>query len=583
MAFKTLITTLLAVFFAAFAPVSFAAEPPGPLTPAALHSAYGLPRTASRAQTVAVIVAYDDPTLGRDLQTFGTQFSLPACTEASGCLRRVNQRGQASPLPPPDPTGGNWTTEAALGTQTVHGICQNCHLLVVEADSEAKADLAAAVDTAVRLGAREIATSYIFSESLLDGQYAPDYDHPGVVITAASGDTGFAFGTNVPASYPGVVAVGGTTLRLGRTGQRAGETVWKSSDGVGASGCSLFTAAPSWQAAYAQQAGCAGKRAVADVAAAAGPGAPLYSSTPLTASGEKGWFEADGTSLSSPIIAGTFALAGGIGPGQSAAAILYSHLSTPGAFHDIATGANGSCSGAAICQVRHGYDGPTGVGTPNGLAGFLSGSASSPRAKLVGGTAFVFPSHVSEIVLGCAGRVACRGSLTLVAGRTLLAPQQSFTIAAEGGAVVRPVLNRASVQLLERASHLRLKVTLKIQGSGFRSTSTPLTLVGLARLTGGLVTGDTAFVSSTGVVGLPVACLASRACNGGASLESGRTIVARSHQVTVAAKNASIVPLSLTVAGLRLFAGRDELSVRLVLGQSGAKPAASTLHLVGLT
>ncbi len=583
MAFKTLTTTLLAVFFAASAPISFAAEPPGPLTPAALHSAYGLPRTASRAQTVAVIVAYDDPTVERDLQTFSTQFSLPSCSQTTGCLRRVNQRGGASPLPAPDPTGGNWTTEAALGTQTVHGICQNCHLLVVEADSDAKPDLAAAVDTAVRLGAREIATSYIFSESLLDGQYASDYDHPGVVITSASGDAGFSYGTNVPASYPGVVAVGGTTLRVGRAGQWGGESVWKNSDGVSASGCSLFTAPPVWQATYAQQAGCAGKRGVADIAAAAGPGAPLYSSTPLTASGEKGWFEADGTSLSSPIIAGAFALAGGIGPGQSAAAILYSHLSTAGAFHDIATGSTGSCSGEAICQARRGYDGPTGVGTPDGLAGFLSGPASSPTAKLVGRTAFVFPSHVSEILLGCAGRVACRGSLTVLAGGTLVASKQSFTIAADGGAVVRPVLTRAGVQLLARARHHRVNVTLKIQGSGSQPTSAPLTLVGLARFTGGLVTGDAAFVSSTGVAGLPVGCLASRACNGRLSLESGRVIVTGSQGVAIAAKNTSIVRLPLTPAGRRLFAGHSDLSVRLVLRGSGAKPAVSTLHLVGLS
>jgi len=583
MTFWTLTTTLIAAFFAIPAPTSFAAAPPGPLTPAALHSAYGLPRTASRAQTVAIIVAYDDPTVERDLQTFSTQFSLSACTQATGCLRRVNQGGKASPLPPRDPTGGNWTTEAALGTQTVHGICQNCRLLVVEADSEAKADLAAAVDTAVRLGAREIATSYIFAEGLLDEQLASHYNHPGVVITAASGDTGFSYGTNVPAAYPSVVAVGGTTLRLGRTGQWAGESVWKNSDGVSASGCSLFTAAPSWQTAYAQQAGCTGKRAVADVAAAAGPGAPLYSSTPLTPSGAHGWFEADGTSLSSPIIAGAFALAGGVGPGQSAAAILYSHLSTPGAFHDVATGSNGSCSGEAICQARRGYDGPTGVGTPNGLAGFLSGSSSSPVAKPVGRAAFVFPSHVSEILLGCAGQVACRGSLTLVNGGTALASRQPFTIDADSGAMVRPRLNQAGVQRVERASHHRIQVTLKLVGRGFQPTSTPLTLVGLDRFTGGVVTGDTAFVSSTGVAGLPVGCLGLRACNGRLSLERGRVVVSRSQEVRIAAKDAGIVRLPLTPSGRRLFARHNALSVRLVLRRSGAKSVTSTLQLVGLS
>lgn len=366
-----ILTIALATLLAAASGAASAAQSTGPLTPAALHAAYALPRTAVRRQTVAVVVAYDDPTIERDLGIFSRRFSLPICTGAKGCLRRVDQRGRAKPLPPTDPTGGKWTTEAALSSETLHGICQNCRLLLVEADSEAKSDLAAAVDTAARLGAREISTSYVFAEGLFDGELASHYLHPGVVITAAAGDGGFSYGTNVPASYPGVVAVGGTTLRFGRGGRWAGETVWSSLDGASASGCSMFSAAAAWQAPYAARAGCGGERVVPDVAAAAGPGAPLYSSTPLDPQGERGWFEADGTSLSSPIVAGEFALAGGIGKRQSAAAVLYSNLrGTRGAFHDITRGSNGSCGSKSICQARRGYDGVTGVGTPRGIAGF---------------------------------------------------------------------------------------------------------------------------------------------------------------------------------------------------------------------
>ncbi len=362
---------IVAILVAADPSAAGAAPSPGPLTPATLHSAYALPRTAPRPQTVAIVVAYDDPTIEHDLGTFSRRFALPACSRANGCLRRVNQRGQSAPLPSKDPTGGNWTTEAALSAETVHGVCHNCRLLIVEADSEANTDLAAAVDTAARLGAREISTSYIFTEGLFDSSLASHYDHPGVVITAAAGDGGFSYVTNVPASYPGVVAVGGTNLRLGRGGRWVGESVWRSADGTTASGCSAFTAAPAWQAPFAAKVGCAGRRAVADVAAAAGPGAPLYSSTALNPEGQRGWFEADGTSLSSPIVAGVFALAGGIGARQSAAAVLYGHLrSTRGAFHDIATGSNGSCAGQEICRASRGFDGPTGVGTPHGIAGF---------------------------------------------------------------------------------------------------------------------------------------------------------------------------------------------------------------------
>jgi subtilase family serine protease len=356
-----------------WASAGVAAPSSGPLTPATLHSAYELPRTAPNRALVAIVVAYHNPTLGQDLQTFSRRFKLPACTAASGCLRQVNQRGQSKPLPSRDPTGGGWTTEAALSTETLHGVCQNCRLLIVEADSDDRSSLATAVDTAARLGAREISTSYVFTEGLFDPNAAPYYNHPGVVITAASGDGGFSFGTNVPAAYPGVVAVGGTNLRVGRRGQWAGETPWRSADGTTASGCSGFTSAPVWQSPFTAEMGCPGKRVVVDVAAAAGPGAPLFSSTPLNPQGQRGWFEADGTSLSSPIVAGVFALAGGIHSSQSAAAILYAHLHTRNAFHDIAQGTNGSCGGKPICQAGRGYDGVTGVGTPRGLAGFRAG------------------------------------------------------------------------------------------------------------------------------------------------------------------------------------------------------------------
>ena len=341
------------------------------LTPAAIHSAYALPRVAPRSQTVAVVVAFDDPTIEQDLRTFSRRFGLRACPRANGCLRRVNQRGQSGSLPPRDPTGGKWTTETALSAETLHGVCQNCRLLIVEADSESNTDLATAVDTAARLGAREISTSYIFTEGLLDGGLASHYDHPGVVITAAAGDDGFSYGTNVPASYPGVVAVGGTNLHVDRRGRWAGESIWRSADGTTASGCSLFTTAPAWQASLAAKVGCGTKRAVVDVAAAAGPSAPLFSSTPLDPQGERGWFDVDGTSLSSPIVAGVFALAGGIERGRSAASVLYTRLhTTPNAFHDITAGTNGTCAGKAICRAGRGYDGPTGVGTPRGLIGF---------------------------------------------------------------------------------------------------------------------------------------------------------------------------------------------------------------------
>ena len=75
-----------------------------------------------------------------------------------------------------------------------------------------------------------------------------------------------------------------------------------------------------------------------------------------------------GTSVSSPIIASVYALAGTPTAGTYPASYLYAH---PGDFNDVTVGANGTCSKAFLCQAEKGYDGPTGLGTPIGTAGFI--------------------------------------------------------------------------------------------------------------------------------------------------------------------------------------------------------------------
>ena len=40
------------------------------------------------------------------------------------------------------------------------------------------------------------------------------------------------------------------------------------------------------------------------------------------------------------------------------------------ALNDVVSGSNGSCSGSYLCTSAAGYDGPTGLGTPNGVSAF---------------------------------------------------------------------------------------------------------------------------------------------------------------------------------------------------------------------
>jgi subtilase family serine protease len=322
--------------------------------PADLQSAYALPSASAGAgHTVAVVDAYDAPSAEADLAVYRSYYGLPACTAANGCFRKVDQRGGSS-YPAAD---GAWAQEASLDIQVLSAACPNCHILLVEADSNSLANLGVAVNVAAALGATEISNSYGVAESLF--AFAPDvtpYNHPGIAITASTGDNGY--GAEFPASAGYVTAVGGTTLtRAASTTRGWSETAWS---GAG-SGCSRFFAKPTWQTDN----GCAG-RTVGDVSALADPntGVAVYDS--YAYQGQSGWLVFGGTSVGAPLVAAVYALAG------NAATATYSSApyaaSSP--LSDVVSGANGTCSPAYLCTAGPGYDGPTGLGTPNGTGAF---------------------------------------------------------------------------------------------------------------------------------------------------------------------------------------------------------------------
>lgn len=326
--------------------------------PAQFRGAYGLPASASTAQTIAIVDAYDDPSIASDLNAYSKQFGLPLCNSSNRCFEKVNQSGSASgPFPRAD---AGWSLEIALDVEVAHAICPNCKILLVEASSNSLGNLAAAVNTAAKLGANEISNSYGGSEYSSEVNDTA-YSHPGVAVTVASGDNGYgSFG--FPAASPSVITVGGTTLTLAAGNAYGSESVWS---GAG-SGCSLYVKAPAWQSFLTS---CTGKRGTADVAADANPstGAAVYDT--VRYQGRSGWFQVGGTSLSSPLVAAVYALAGGLPSGTTAASGLYGHLGDSAVLHDVTGGSNGSCS-TLMCKGAVGFDGPTGVGTPKGLGAF---------------------------------------------------------------------------------------------------------------------------------------------------------------------------------------------------------------------
>ncbi|MDQ1746089.1 MAG: hypothetical protein QOD07_352 [Frankiaceae bacterium] len=331
--------------------VRHASAPVG-LVPADLRSAYALPTTRGTGHTVAIVDGYDDPSAEHDLAVYRAQFKLPACTTGNGCFRKVDQSGGGH-LPAPDP---GWSEEISLDLDMVSAVCPRCHVLLVEATSASQANLGVAVDTAARLGAVAVSNSYGGADAP-DSTYGRRYHHPGVALTASSGDSGY--GVSYPASSRWVTAVGGTSLRRAHTKRGWEETAWS---GAG-SGCAGSNAAP-YQSSTTTQ--CS-HRAVADIAAVADPatGVAVYDSYAFEGTG--GWLTFGGTSVSAPIIAAVFALAGNTA-GVADGSYVWKHHS--GGVNDVTSGSNGSCPTARWCTARRGWDGPTGWGTPKGVAAF---------------------------------------------------------------------------------------------------------------------------------------------------------------------------------------------------------------------
>ncbi|MDO3702793.1 S53 family peptidase [Micromonospora sp. C28SCA-DRY-2] len=329
---------------------------------AQLQTAYGLTEAAASKgadQTVAVVVAYDAPNAEQDLAVYRGMYGLPPCTTENGCFRKVNQDGESGPLPPPH---AGWALEAVVDLDMVSAACPQCKILLVEANDNLIDNLAGAVATAARLGATQIVSSWGLLERPGILEYETFFDHPGVSIFAASGDTGY--GVSYPASSASVTSVGGTSLWPANGARGYYEYAW----GAAGSGCSAYVKKPSWQRA---ETGCS-HRATADVSAVADPATAVAVYDTHQAGG---WVRVGGTSVATSLVAGVYALIGEETREEPGGAYAYRH---PEKFFDITSGNNtgadpgadipGSCSPAVLCTAGVGYDGPTGVGTPN-LAG----------------------------------------------------------------------------------------------------------------------------------------------------------------------------------------------------------------------
>jgi subtilase family serine protease len=329
--------------------------PAGAKIPADIQSAYKLAGGA-QGKTVAIVDAYNAPSAEADLAVYRTQFGLPVCSTANGCFRKVSQTGSTRSLPRTD---GGWAQEISLDIDMVSAACPGCKILLVEASSSSFTNLAAAVNyAAAQPGVVAISNSYGGGDSSANSTVGQAYrSRNGIAITASTGDNGY--GVQSPASFGTVVAVGGTSLVKDSSSRGWSESAWS---GAG-SGCSTLNKNPGYQTGT----GCANNgKANADVSAVADPntGVAVYDS--FAYQGYSGWMQFGGTSASSPIIASVYAQATTPLPAYPASL----PWGNPSALNDAVGGSNGSCAQPSWCNGVGGWDGPTGLGTPNGFGSF---------------------------------------------------------------------------------------------------------------------------------------------------------------------------------------------------------------------
>lgn len=320
---------------------------PHGLTPDQIKSAYRLPKKGGMG-TIAIIGAYDDKNIERDLEVFSKQFNLPECTTKNGCFEKHLTNTDIK-------TDSGWAGETSLDVEWSHAIAPNAKILLVAAKTPSGANLLKAVDYA-RSRKDVVAISMSWGgqefpdEITLDEHFKSKY---GATFFASSGDNGA--GASWPAASSNVIAVGGTRLLLNQSGNVSSEVAWQGSGG----GVSAYEPEPDYQKSYSIKR-ASGKRAVPDVSYDADPqsGFSVYISKENSVSGS--WYVVGGTSAGAPQWAAIKALGGNASNEKFYADKAGDNNAS--FFRDIKSGTNGDCG--YFCNARAHYDYVTGLGSP---------------------------------------------------------------------------------------------------------------------------------------------------------------------------------------------------------------------------
>ncbi len=382
----------------------------GTMGPVEIQTAYAIPATTGAHGKIVAVVDMPDATAFTDLTAYRAQYGLPTlpqCTTNGGlpdgkipCFAALDQTGAPftataiSDCKAADP-------ETGLDIEMISAACPDCSILLVQMTAASKIngptdqDFLDCTRAAALHGAEATSISFGGAEEI-SGPDPIGYTKPGHLVVAASGDQGYLLegvqggGTSpsYPASAPDVLGVGGTLLQQMGAGS-FNEVVWNDDPNApeaAGSGCSIEFARPAYQTAFgATKFGpsCT-RRASSDVSAAA---SYLPSATGSGGISEydaiNTWVPVEGTSASAPIVAALLVRLGVALAVSNDLGFLYTNAA---AFNDVTSGTDGIgaqtlCpTGDVICNAAAGWDGPTGLGTPNGprLAALGTDNAANP-------------------------------------------------------------------------------------------------------------------------------------------------------------------------------------------------------------
>jgi hypothetical protein len=386
-------------------PPGESAPPAGAMTPSDVVAAYRIPAASSAAGKIVALIDMPDSHAYDELSTYRQAFGIPALPQCPAgvpdgktpCFASVDENGKPADASldcaASDP-------ESGLDMAMVSAACPDCSILLVEMTSAMGQGITAqefvtTSATAARLGA--VATSISFGGPEQGGD-PMGYTTPGHLVLAASGDLGYLlegeqFGgghtPSYPASAPDVLSVGGTLLQKGASDYS--EVVWNDRTGATGSGCSTEFSMPAFQRKLGGSFfGSCSKRASVDLSAAAdftpsgqGGGIASYDS-------HDQWMPMAGTSAASPLVA---AILTRVGLAAEIANDLGWVYANGAAFHDVTSGTDdreGLCqAGDVMCTAGPGWDGPTGMGTPDAtkLAALTGGDTGADAGAGAGASA----------------------------------------------------------------------------------------------------------------------------------------------------------------------------------------------------